>query len=108
MRSRARLGRSDRGRDPPATSTVVEVSVHVAATPERLFPYLIEPARQSSGWGSHAMLETAPGGAYRVRMRDGFEAVGIFRDVEPPHRVVFTLGLGGRGRRARPGRTGPS
>jgi len=42
--------------------------------------------------GSHATLEPVPGGAYRVSVRDGVEAVGEFLEIDPPHRLVFTLG----------------
>lgn len=70
----------------------VEVSLHVAATPETVFRYFTDPARYVRWMGSAATLEPVPGGQYRVRMRDGVEAAGQFTDVEPPHRVVFTWG----------------
>jgi uncharacterized protein YndB with AHSA1/START domain len=74
---------------------VVEVAVRIAARPERVFPYLTDPARYVEWMGSQAVLEPVPGGVYRVRMRDGFEAAGTFVEVEAPHRVVFTWGWAG-------------
>lgn len=71
---------------------VVEVSVHVAAQPETVFPYFTDPGRYVQWMGADATLEPAPGGCYRVRMRDGVEAAGEFVEVDPPHRVVFTWG----------------
>jgi len=71
---------------------VVEVSVHVAAQPETVFAYFTDPARYVQWMGSGATLEPVPGGAYRVLMRDGVEAVGEFVEIDPPHRVVFTWG----------------
>jgi uncharacterized protein YndB with AHSA1/START domain len=71
---------------------VVEVSARIAATPESVFPYLTDPGRSVEWMGSQATLEPTPGGVYRVRMRDGFEAAGTFVEVEPPRRVVFTWG----------------
>ena len=70
---------------------VVEVSVHVAAQPETVFPYFTDPGRYVQWMGGDATLEPEPGGCYRVRMRDGIEAAGEFVEVDPPNRVVFTL-----------------
>jgi len=70
----------------------VEVSVHVAAQPETVFPFFTDPARYVQWMGSGATLEPVPGGSYRVRMRDGVEAAGEFVEIDPPHRLVFTWG----------------
>jgi uncharacterized protein YndB with AHSA1/START domain len=71
---------------------VVEVSVHVAAPPETVFPYFTDPGRYVQWMGGDATLEPVPGGSYRVRMRDGVEAAGEFVEVDPPNRLVFTWG----------------
>ena len=71
---------------------VLEVSLHVAAQPETVFPYFTDPARYAQWMGRDVDLEPVPGGAYRVRMRDGVEAVGQFLEIDPPRRVVFTWG----------------
>ena len=71
---------------------VVEVSLHVAAEPETVFPYFTDPARYVKWMGSDAMLDPVPGGIYRVRIRDGIEAVGHFVEIDPPHSLVFTWG----------------
>jgi uncharacterized protein YndB with AHSA1/START domain len=71
---------------------VVEVSVHVAAQPETVFPFFTDPARYVQWMGRGATLEPVPGGSYRVRMRDGVEAAGEFVEIDPPHRLVFTWG----------------
>lgn len=70
----------------------VEVSVHIAASPETVFPYFTDPGRYVQWMGSDAMLEPVPGGCYRVRIRDGVEAAGEFVEVDPPRRLVFTWG----------------
>ncbi len=70
----------------------LEVTVHIAARPETVFPYFTDPARYVQWMGNHATLEPVPGGTYRVRMRDGVEAAGEFVEVDPPHRLVFTWG----------------
>ena len=71
---------------------VLEVSVHIAARPETVFPYFTDPERFVQWMGTSATLDAVPGGAYRVGMRDGVEAAGEFLEVDPPHRVVFTWG----------------
>ena len=71
---------------------VLEVSVHIAATPETVFPYFTDPARYAQWMGNHATLDPVAGGAYRVRMRGGVEAAGEFLEIDPPHRLVFTWG----------------
>lgn len=71
---------------------VVEVSVHIAARPETVFPYFTDPDRYVQWMGAKALLDPVPGGAYRVGMRDGVEAAGEFVEVDPPHRLVFTWG----------------
>jgi uncharacterized protein YndB with AHSA1/START domain len=71
----------------------VEVSVHVAATPEDVFRYFTDPARYVQWMGSEATLEPASGGTYRVHMPDGFQAAGTFVEVDPPHRLAFTWGF---------------
>ena len=56
----------------------VEVSVHIAAQPETVFPYFTDPARYVQWMGTGAVLEPVPRGCYRIVMRDGVEAVGEF------------------------------
>jgi uncharacterized protein YndB with AHSA1/START domain len=70
----------------------IEVSVHVAAQPEIVFPYFTDPRRYVQWMGRDATLEAVPGGCYRVHIRDGIEAVGEFVEVDPPRRLVFTWG----------------
>ena len=71
----------------------VEVTMHLTAAPEEVFPYFTDPARYVQWMGSEAKLEPVPGGVYHIRMPDGFEAAGEFLDLTPPHRVAFTWGF---------------
>ena len=66
--------------------------MHVAAPPETVFSYFTDPARYVQWMGDAATLDPAPGGTYRVSMRDGVQAAGEFVEVEPPRRLVFTWG----------------
>ncbi len=78
--------------EPGTASDGVEVSVHIAARRETVFPYFTDPERYVEWMGSSATLEAVAGGVYRVGMRDGVEAVGEFLEVDFPNRVVFTWG----------------
>lgn len=71
---------------------VVQVSVHIAAQRETVFPYFVDPARYVQWMGAEATLEPVPGGAYRVGLKDGGEVSGEFVEVDPPRRLVFTWG----------------
>lgn len=71
---------------------VLEVSVHISARPETVFPYFTDAERYVQWMGSTAVLEPVAGGVYRVGMRNGVEAVGTFVEVDFPRRVVFTWG----------------
>jgi uncharacterized protein YndB with AHSA1/START domain len=71
----------------------VEVAIHLAAPPEEVFRFFTDPARYVQWMGSEAELEPVPGGVYRVRMPDGFEAAGQFLQVDRPHLVVFSWGF---------------
>lgn len=71
----------------------VEVTMHIPAAPEDLFPYFTDPARYVQWMGSQAKLEPVSGGIYRIRMPDGFEAAGEFLQVNQPHQVIFTWGF---------------
>jgi uncharacterized protein YndB with AHSA1/START domain len=70
----------------------LEVSMFIAATPETVFPYFVDPGRYTQWMGNAAELEPMPGGRYRVSMRDGVQVAGRFVEIEPPRRVVFTWG----------------
>src|ERR1700736_6194026 len=71
----------------------VEVTTHITAAPQDVFPSFTDPARYVQWMGSEAKLDPEPGGIYRVHMSDGFKAAGTFLRVEPPHLVVFTWGF---------------
>ena len=71
----------------------VEVTMHIMAAPQDVFPYFTDPARYVRWMGNQAKLEPEPGGIYRVHMSDGFEAAGTFLQIQPPHLVAFTWGF---------------
>ncbi|HEY5149440.1 MAG TPA: SRPBCC domain-containing protein, partial [Mycobacterium sp.] len=74
---------------------VLQLSVHIAAPPETVFPYFTGPTRYVQWLGGDATLNPKPGGEYRVGMRGGVQAAGVFVEIDPPRRVVFTWGWTG-------------
>ena len=77
-------------------SAPVTASVRIAAPPEVVFPYFTDPALAVKWIADAAYLDPRPGGTYSVNVR-GNPALGEFVVVEPPHRVIFTWGIEGRG-----------
>lgn len=71
---------------------VLEVSVHIDAAPETVFPFFTDPARYVQWMGTTARINPTPGGEYRVHIRGGVETVGEFVEIKPPKRLVFTWG----------------
>jgi uncharacterized protein YndB with AHSA1/START domain len=79
----------------PKEGVWFEVEERIDASPEEVFPFLIEPERYVRWMGVESKLDPAPGGAYRVRMSDDTVALGEFVAVEPARRLVFTWGWEG-------------
>ncbi len=74
----------------------VIASVRIAAPPDVVFPYFTDPALATRWIADAALLDARPGGAFALDVR-GNPARGEFLEVDPPHRVVFTWGIEGRG-----------
>lgn len=64
----------------------------IAASPETVFSYLVEPAKFTAWMGVGAELDPRPGGRVRIDVDGEHIAVGEFVTVDPPHRVVMTWG----------------
>jgi len=73
----------------------LEIEVRVAASPETVFAFFVDPERYVRWQGLSAELEPRAGGLYRVVMTEESVALGEFVEVESPHRVVFTWGFEG-------------
>ncbi|HXT05574.1 MAG TPA: SRPBCC domain-containing protein [Roseiarcus sp.] len=82
---------------------------HFKAPPERLFAAFTERALMQGWYGPagmtvpHCEVDARVGGAYRIEMHgaEGNVSIvtGVFREIEPPRRLVFTWGwLNGAGR----------
>ncbi|MFB9262453.1 SRPBCC domain-containing protein [Bradyrhizobium erythrophlei] len=80
--------------------TTLRIERLIAAPPETLFALWIEPAQLLKWWAPDGYqaavdaLDVRPGGRWRTTMRrpDGelVATSGVYRIVEPPHRLAFT------------------
>ena len=76
-------------------TAMVEREVQVSASPETIFPFLIDPEKIVRWKGTDAMLDPRPGGIYRVNVAGKNMARGEFVEVTPNSKVVFTWGWEG-------------
>src|SRR5688500_7356014 len=73
-------------------SDAVEREVRIAASPEVVFDFFIDPAKKVLWKGSQAALDPRPGGMYRVHVTNRDIARGEYVEIVPHSRVVFTWG----------------
>jgi|SRR4051812_11064698 uncharacterized protein YndB with AHSA1/START domain len=78
-------------------SGVIELERRIAARPETVFRYFVDPERYQRWHGVEAELDPRPGGIFRVRMTNTTRqtARGVYKEIDPPHRIVFTWGFEG-------------
>ncbi len=70
------------------------VTTTIEASPQEVFPYLVQPDLLVRWIGSWVDVDPQPGGVFAVDM--GQTAVrGSYVAVDPPSRVVFTWGIAG-------------
>jgi uncharacterized protein YndB with AHSA1/START domain len=82
--------------DQPEVAAVVEREVRIAARPETVFEFFIDPDKMILWKGRRAELDPRPGGIYRVEMAEHIVARGEYVELDPPNRVVFTWGWEGQ------------
>jgi uncharacterized protein YndB with AHSA1/START domain len=69
--------------------------VEICAQRETVFRFFTDSARFARWWGEGSHVDPRPGGALYVRHPDGSIASGVFKEIVPPQRVVFTYGFEG-------------
>ena len=77
----------------------------VDATPETIWPFLVEPERHVEWLGTVADIDPRPGGHYRVLVYGQHQSIGEYVEVIPHQRVVFTFGWEQDGNPITPGST---
>ncbi len=84
-------------------SDAVEKEVRIAARPETVFPFFIDPEKMTRWKGTEAELDPRPGGLYRVNVTGRDVAKGEYVEITPNTRVVFTWGWEGDEQSVPPG-----
>jgi uncharacterized protein YndB with AHSA1/START domain len=80
----------------PEVATVVEREIRIAARPETVFEFFVDPQKICQWKGRKAELDPRPGGVYRVEINDQAIARGEYVEIDSPSRVVFTWGWEGQ------------
>jgi uncharacterized protein YndB with AHSA1/START domain len=75
-----------------STETAVRREIQIAAQPQTIWEFLVDPDKATRWMGTAATLDARPGGQYRVEVLSGNIATGEFVEVDPPHRLVWTWG----------------
>lgn len=73
-------------------SRVIERQIFIAASPETVFTFLVDPKLMSQWIGILHTLEPNSGGRFHVEVSPGNIARGTYVEVMPPRRVAFTWG----------------
>ena len=87
----------------PETTDAIERMVRIAARPETIFSFFVDPEKILRWKGVSAELDPKPGGIYRVDVTHGDVARGQYVEVTPFTRVVFTWGWEGENSPLPPG-----
>ena len=77
------------------TAAAVERELRIAASPEVVYEFFVEPDRMIQWMGRKAELEPQPGGIFRVDLNGRHISRGEYVELDPPNRVVFTFGWEG-------------
>jgi uncharacterized protein YndB with AHSA1/START domain len=78
--------------DATTETTAVERTLSIAATPETVWEFLVDPDKATRWMGQACTFDAQPGGLYRCEVIPGHTARGEFVELDPPHRLVFTWG----------------
>jgi uncharacterized protein YndB with AHSA1/START domain len=79
--------------------------IMIDATPETIWPFLVDPARHAEWMGTVVDIDPRPGGVYRVLMQGQHQSAGEYVEVVPMQKVVFTFGWEQEGNPILPGST---
>jgi len=79
--------------------------IMIDATPETIWPFLVDPEKHVEWLGTAADIDPRPGGAYRVLVQGQHQSVGEYVEVVPLEKLVFTFGWEEEGNPIRPGST---
>ena len=72
--------------------TELTCEVLIDASPEAIYPFLIDPEQHIKWMGTTASLHPQVGGEYRLLVGGVHPGAGTFLEIVPNERVVFTFG----------------
>ena len=75
-----------------AEKTSLERELEIAASPETVWQFLVDPEKSLRWWGQALTIDLRPGGEYRIQVIPGHTARGEFVEIDPPRRLVYTWG----------------
>jgi uncharacterized protein YndB with AHSA1/START domain len=78
--------------DTTTETTTIERTISIAASPQTVWEFFVDPEKLRRWKGMRAELDPTPGGIYRCEVIPGHTARGEFVELDPPHRLVFTWG----------------
>jgi uncharacterized protein YndB with AHSA1/START domain len=70
----------------------VERELEIAASPETVWQFFVDPEKALRWWGTTVEIDARVDGAYRVEVNPGRTVSGVFVELEPPTRLVYTFG----------------
>jgi uncharacterized protein YndB with AHSA1/START domain len=82
---------------------VLERELRIAARPETVFAFFVDPARMMRWMGKDVSIDPRPGGIFYNNIDGQHIARGEYVEVVPHTRVVFTWGWEGEGNETPPG-----
>ncbi len=71
---------------------LVERELVIDASPDTIYPYLVDPVLHLRWIGTDVELDPRPGGVYRVLVGGKHPSLGEFVELDPGRRVEFTFG----------------
>ena len=75
-----------------AEKVSLERELTIAASPETVWEFLVDPEKAVRWMGQHWSFDLRPGGAYRCDVIPGHTASGEFVEIDAPRRLVYTWG----------------
>lgn len=66
--------------------------IHIAAPPEVVFDYFVDPEKMARWFGSRVKLDGRSGGQFAADINQQARARGEYLEVVPPSRLVFSFG----------------
>jgi uncharacterized protein YndB with AHSA1/START domain len=88
--------------DATTETTSLEREIAIAASPQTVWEFLVDPDKAILWMGERATFDPRPGGAWKIDVIPGHTASGEFVELDPPHRLVYTWGWEASGEEANP------